>query len=106
MLKKHLNIATLLLLMAGIEPRPPAQQATVLSTTPLHLGKYCVVGFQRNCRFLDLSTRPEKNKKLISRKGVKMFFGNQNWETWLDVWSLNFSPKREIKVQSILNMPG
>ena len=36
--KSHLNMVTLLLLMAGIEPGPPVQQATALSITPLHLG--------------------------------------------------------------------
>ena len=41
--RNDLNIVTLLLPTAGIEPRPPAQQATALSITPLHLGTTGVV---------------------------------------------------------------
>ena len=36
--KKHLNIATLLMPTAGLEPGPPAQQASALSIAPLPLG--------------------------------------------------------------------
>ena len=36
--KNHLNIATFLLPMAGIEPGPPAQQASALFITPLPIG--------------------------------------------------------------------